>query len=376
MYTVQVLLSTYNGETYLEEQIESILNQKDVNVRLLVRDDGSMDGTNDILRMYAKTHENVFYYRGENSGVVASFFRLFETSDPDVDFYALADQDDVWEPDKLITAVRQLEAMREANPEEVITQNSTSNNSSDSNQTNASGSQKQGKGKNKKRGKKKNKSQQAENQEVTQTDSPSAEAPVVLSPTRAYKTPLLYCGAATNTDENLELLPEISQEAGKELTPDFRNALIENIARGNSIVFNQGLMSYVKIAMPQDIYMHDWWLYLVASCFGQVYYDPTPHYKYRQHGDNVLGASSGGKLKKLKRRLAQSKTNGGHVSKQAKAFERIYHIPEDKMEYLRILTQYQTSKKYRKMGRSGEYLFRQNPNDQKIFCLMFKTNHL
>ena len=83
MYTVQVLLSTYNGETYLKEQLDSILNQKNVAVKLFVRDDGSSDGTVDILRAYAALHDNICYLCGENCGVVASFFRLFELSDPD-----------------------------------------------------------------------------------------------------------------------------------------------------------------------------------------------------------------------------------------------------------------------------------------------------
>ena len=100
MYTVQVLLSTYNGETYLKQQLDSILNQKNVAVKLFVRDDGSSDGTVDILRAYAALHDNICYLCGENCGVVASFFRLFELSDPDVDFYALSDQDDVWDEDK------------------------------------------------------------------------------------------------------------------------------------------------------------------------------------------------------------------------------------------------------------------------------------
>lgn len=83
MYTVQVLLSTYNGETYLKQQLDSILNQKNVAVKLFVRDDGSSDGTVDILRAYAALHDNICYLCGENCGVVASFFRLFELSDPD-----------------------------------------------------------------------------------------------------------------------------------------------------------------------------------------------------------------------------------------------------------------------------------------------------
>ena len=50
--TITVLMSTYNGEKYLTEQIESIINQKDVNVNLLVRDDGSTDKTLTILMQY------------------------------------------------------------------------------------------------------------------------------------------------------------------------------------------------------------------------------------------------------------------------------------------------------------------------------------
>lgn len=73
MYTVQVLLSTYNGEAYLKEQLDSILNQKNVAVKLFVRDDGSSDGTVDILRAYAALHDNICYLCGENCGVVASF---------------------------------------------------------------------------------------------------------------------------------------------------------------------------------------------------------------------------------------------------------------------------------------------------------------
>lgn len=319
MYTVQVLLSTYNGETYLKEQLDSILNQKNVAVKLFVRDDGSSDGTVDILRAYAALHDNICYLCGENCGVVASFFRLFELSDPDVDFYALSDQDDVWDEDKLSIACQKLEQMRKSKSQK----------------------------------KKKNDSQ-----------------------IRTFTTPLLYCCDAWNTDDALNPLSESMQTAGKELIPDFRNALIENIARGASIVFNQALMSYIRISMPQDIYMHDWWLYLVASCFGEVYYDSAAHYKYRQHAGNTLGAAAPSGCSKFFRRLNQSRTNGGHISRQAKAFERIYHVPEEKQQFLNIVTKYQDVKSYRKMGKSGKYLFRQNKKDNRVFQLMFYSNHL
>ena len=167
MYTVQVLLSTYNGETYLKQQLDSILNQKNVAVKLFVRDDGSSDGTVDILRAYAALHDNICYLCGENCGVVASFFRLFELSDPDVDFYALSDQDDVWDEDKVSIACQKLEQMRKSKSPK----------------------------------KKKNDSQ-----------------------IRTFATPLLYCCDAWNTDDALNPLPESMQTAGKELVPDFRNA--------------------------------------------------------------------------------------------------------------------------------------------------------
>lgn len=319
MYTVQVLLSTYNGETYLKQQLDSILNQKNVAVKLFVRDDGSSDGTVDILRAYAALHDNICYLCGENCGVVASFFRLFELSDPDVDFYALSDQDDVWDEDKLSIACQKLEQMRKSKSPK----------------------------------KKKNDFQ-----------------------IRTFATPLLYCCDAWNTDDALNLLPESMQTAGKELVPDFRNALIENIARGASIVFNQALMSYIRISMPQDIYMHDWWLYLVASCFGEVCYDSAAHYKYRQHAGNALGAAAPSGCSKFFRRLKQSRTNVGHISRQAKSFERIYHVPEEKQQFLNIVTKYQDVKSYRKMGKSGKYLFRQNKKDNRVFQLMFYSNHL
>ena len=349
MYTVQVLLSTYNGEAYIKEQLDSILNQEGVSVRLLVRDDGSTDSTKDILRAYGALHKNIRYIYGENAGVTASFFRLFELSDETVDFYALADQDDVWDADKLKIACEKLEEMRSEHPI-AIQEDSNQNNNNNNNNNN-------------------NKSNKKKNNRKKKNKQPEYDA-------GSFPIPLLYCSDALNTDENLCPLPDRMQTIGQTRVPDFRNALIENIARGASIVFNKALMSYVRISMPQNIYMHDWWLYLVASCFGDVYYDSEAHYKYRQHAGNALGAAAPSGISKLSRRLRQSRTNGGHVSKQAEAFARIYRVPEDKQLYLNILTKYQDVKKYRKMGISGKYLFRQDKKDNRIFKLMFYSNHL
>lgn len=103
---VAVLMSTYNGEKYLSEQIDSILKQKDVRVRLLVRDDGSQDRTAKILERYRR-EGHLEWTQGENLGYTESFMQLC-THAPQADFYAFADQDDVWLPEKLKSAIKEL----------------------------------------------------------------------------------------------------------------------------------------------------------------------------------------------------------------------------------------------------------------------------
>lgn len=104
--TVCVVMSTYNGEKYLREQLDSILEQADVKVRIFVRDDGSTDSTIDILESYKKDGL-ISYYKGENKGPKYSFLEALLNS-PKCDYYAFADQDDVWESSKLNVALGKL----------------------------------------------------------------------------------------------------------------------------------------------------------------------------------------------------------------------------------------------------------------------------
>lgn len=104
MKKVQVLMSTYNGEKYLREQIDSILAQKGVEIHLLVRDDGSKDNTVEILKKY----KDIEIIQAKNVGATNSFLNLIELAG-DYDFYAFADQDDVWDEDKIYVAISRLE---------------------------------------------------------------------------------------------------------------------------------------------------------------------------------------------------------------------------------------------------------------------------
>ena len=310
MYRVQVLLSTYNGEKYIREQLDSILTQKDVEVSVLIRDDGSTDSTIDIVGEYCSKNSDIKLIKGSNMGACRSFFELFKEADMGYDYYALSDQDDYWYEDKLSVACSKLAGL--------------------------------------------------DNKD---------------------NKPLLYCCEADITDENLNASDKDGWSENSESSsfpvkkPGFGNALIENIARGGSVVFNSTLLGMVRIDAPTDCYMHDWWLYLIATCFGKAVHDNKAYYKYRQHKDNVLGATTS-KVGVIKRRLSQSKTNKGHVSKQAASFGKLYEIPEKKKIQLDVITGYQGSFKQRVRGLSGKYLYRQSKSDNMMFRMLFLSNHL
>lgn len=109
MKKVCVLLSTYNGELYIKEQIDSIFSQSDVDVTLIIRDDGSTDHTIDVIRDLEKIYSIVLLL-GENIGWQRSFGYLLKTAlnYGQFDYFAFADQDDIWLHNKLISAIEQL----------------------------------------------------------------------------------------------------------------------------------------------------------------------------------------------------------------------------------------------------------------------------
>ncbi|MBR0282672.1 MAG: glycosyltransferase [Oscillibacter sp.] len=127
MEKVAVIMSTYNGERFIREQIDSILAQEGVEPLLVIRDDGSTDGTTRIIEEYSERCGNVvFQNRGEkkNLGVRDSFLSLLEWAIrqyPDINFFAFSDQDDFWKKEKLAEAVR----TKSANPKWLYFSNKT-----------------------------------------------------------------------------------------------------------------------------------------------------------------------------------------------------------------------------------------------------------
>lgn len=108
---VEILMSSYNGERYIEEQIESIMKQKDIDIHLSVRDDGSSDGTVAIIRSLSETYPGkISLYTGENIGYRKSFLKLLKVA-ADADYYGFSDQDDYWLEDKCLKGVETLKKL-------------------------------------------------------------------------------------------------------------------------------------------------------------------------------------------------------------------------------------------------------------------------
>lgn len=232
MINITVLMSTYNGEKYLKEQLDSIFAQKNVDVKLVVRDDASSDRTVDILKEYQKIHENMIIINDrKNLGACCSFLYLIRTYTQGK-YFALADQDDIWDEDKLVTAVKVIETVEK----------------------------------------------------------------------KKSNIPLLYYSNLRVVNEKNEFgrmshtIPHVSKNRYA--------ALIENLATGCTVVYNQDLANLAKRAQPEQYSMHDVWLYRVAKIFGEAIYDFEPHINYRQHAENVVGTSMKKvSLRKIEREL-------------------------------------------------------------------------
>ena len=117
MEKINILMATYNGRRYVAKQVESILNQTYKDFRLIISDDGSTDSTVKILQEYEKNDSRVeVYSQQENLGIVSNFEFLIGKVRSEL--FMFADQDDVWEPDKI---EKTLEKMNKDNLDLVYT---------------------------------------------------------------------------------------------------------------------------------------------------------------------------------------------------------------------------------------------------------------
>ena len=213
---VAILMGSYNGARFIQKQIDSILNQKEVDVHFYISDDGSSDSTLDIINEYFKNYPDQFkkLFQVQFKSPARNFLSIFPKITQDYDYYAFSDQDDVWVEDKLQTAIKKIN--------------------------------------------------------------------------EGYA---LYCGRTEYTNNNLQ---SYSYSSLFSFPPSFKNAIVQSIAGGNTMVFNQEVFNLLKDSFNYEVPMHDWWTYLLTTFAGhQVYYDPIPKVFYRQHSNNFNGSNLG-----------------------------------------------------------------------------------
>lgn len=260
---IAIMLATFNGASYIEEQIESILAQSNHDWMLYIRDDGSVDGTVEIIERYARLHEDKIKFI-TNDGLVcgssksnfAAIHRWVTQNCPSR-YYMFSDQDDFWLPNKI---------------------------------------------------------------ELTLSKMSECESD--------YAGPILVHTDLEVVDRDLKTIGDsfIKYRALNPSVTDLSHLLIQNNVTGCTMCWNDQLNSYLDLSNPA-VAMHDWWITLAAAAFGKIEFVPASTIKYRQHGNNVVGATRVNTLGFILKRLAGS----AHVREtlnlafdQAEAFKNLY----------------------------------------------------
>ena len=133
--------------------------------------------------------------------------------------------------------------------------------------------------------------------------------------------PQLYCGRTTYVSKNLSFIKE-SQLFNK--PPSLRNAIVQSIAGGNTMAFNNKLKETARIFTKEDVVSHDWWLYILCELGnGKTYYDRTSYTLYRQHENSLIGANTGLKAKLLRIFLFLNGRFAGYNKQHRKALHAV-----------------------------------------------------
>ena len=184
------------------------------------------------------------------------------------------------------------------------------------------------------------------------------------------KVPVLYCCAKTLVDQGgIPLSMEIREIKMK---PSFGNALVENIATGCSCVFNRELLMRLreKEEPPKDMVMHDWWIYLTATCFGKVIYDGNSYLLYRQHEGNVIGARNTW-MQEWKSRIHYFMEHRGAIIRQLIGFQQYYEVEGENGRLLQEVIEYKNSFHNRYHIAMEGKVYRQRKVDNCIFHILF-----
>lgn len=154
--------------------------------------------------------------------------------------------------------------------------------------------------------------------------------------------PIMYCSRIEYVDEKLNHL-------GYSRIPEqinFANALVENVVSGCTVVLNRKARELILANVPNTVYMHDWWFYLVISAFGKIFYDNNIYIKYRLHENNAAGAGTNLIQQMIRRsiKLIKKKNSSFIYTMQLKQFQKCFASSLDKQN-LQIIHKFLNSKK-------------------------------
>jgi glycosyltransferase involved in cell wall biosynthesis len=270
MNKIAILLAVYNGEKYIKEQLDSIVNQSFTNWKLFIRDDGSTDKSVTIINEYISQYPSKIQLINDglnNLGSCNNFFKLLEYAE-NSEFYMFADQDDVWNKNKI---------------------------------------------------------------EI------SLNAILKIEISEKFKKPILLHTDLEVVDINLnQISPSFWKYQQMEVnnSGNYNKLLIQNIVTGCTVIFNYKLREKMRI-LPNNVFIHDWWIALVASVFGRIDFIEDKTLKYRQHNKNVEGAKKSGNIHFLKRLFKLHEVEIGLKKSvfQANVFLEIY---KDKLTYEQV----------------------------------------
>ncbi|TAK73905.1 MAG: glycosyltransferase family 2 protein, partial [Gammaproteobacteria bacterium] len=237
MDTILILMSTYQGEQYLAAQLDSIIAQTHTQWRLLIRDDGSTDGTVDIIKRYVERDARIRLMADDlgNLKPAQSFSVLMEKALLEKEpFICFADQDDVWREEKLSLQVKALKELEEIHGENI---------------------------------------------------------PLLVF------SDLCVVDANLSTIHPSYLKFE---KLSANLVSSLQTLLIYNYVTGCAAAMNRALLA-LATPVPEKALMHDWWCALCAASEGKLGFIEQATLYYRQHEKNDSGSKGFySKLKSLK----------------------------------------------------------------------------
>jgi glycosyltransferase involved in cell wall biosynthesis len=245
-------MCTYDGEKFLEEQLDSIETQDYKNWTLFVNDDGSKDSTLKILKAYQKKwgSKKLHIRKGPQKGFCQNFLQIIKDKKIKADLYFLSDQDDVWLPHKLSHTIKKISK---------------------------------------------------------------------LNPLK----PILYCARTTFISSCANYI--LGQSDLFQRPPSFKNAIVQSIAGGNTMAFNNRLKAAIQMSYHIEVVSHDWWLYIINELVGgKTLYDTESTILYRQHNRSLIGANIGFMAKMKRLRMLLNGTYRAYNSKHLKAFNDLH----------------------------------------------------